>query len=267
LKPLNLIVLLLFLGGVAWSLTRSQSSVREIQRAYYTAMSPFFKAGSEFELYAHSLSQEIEHSQALKEQLDLAEQNLGKLRTEIFHLRQLEEENTQLRSALDFKARTPFKVVASNVIGRNPSTWWQTLSIDRGESSNLSLQLPVLAAEGLVGKIDRTNTSNSSVILLTDEACQVSAKIEGTQEVGILSGQRVQTLDNPVLRLRYLSKEAQIQPGSKVLTTGRGGLFPADILLGTVISFEPGAFHAEAHIEPAVDFAALNTVFVLTGLK
>ena len=68
-----------------------------------------------------------------------------------------------------------------------------------------------------------------------------------------------------MLRLRYLSKEAKIKPGSTVITTGRAGLFPANINLGTVVSSELGAIDAEALVKPAVDFAALDTVFVLLG--
>jgi len=266
-KPLNLIALLLFLAGTAWALTRSDATVREIQSAYYTALRPFLSAGSVLEVKARRYTDEVHHSAELQVQLDQAENQLGILRTEVSHLRKLEQENIQLRSALNFQKQSPFAVIAAKLIRRKPSTWWQTATIDRGEQSGIGVQLPVLAAEGLVGKIDRTDQTTSSIILLTDERCQVSARIGNTQEVGILSGQRVQPTDRPVLRLRYLSKEASIQPGSKVFTTGRGGLFPADILLGTIISSDSGAFDAEARVEPAVDFASLNTVFVLTGNK
>ncbi|MGC4017746.1 MAG: rod shape-determining protein MreC [Luteolibacter sp.] len=76
------------------------------------------------------------------------------------------------------------------------------------------------------------------MVLLTDEKCQVSAKVEGTPEVGILSGQRGQFEGTPLLRLRFLSKDATVKKGQRVFTTGRGGLFPTNILLGTVESVE-----------------------------
>ncbi len=267
MKPLNLFTLLLFLAGTAWVLTRSESVVREIQSGYYSALGPFLSSGSILEVKARRFADEVKHSKELEVELQEVEGRLGVLRTEVAHLRMLEQENIQLRAALNFQQRSPFTVIAAKIIRRKPSTWWQTATIDRGETSDIGVQLPVLAAEGLVGKIDRTDQSTSSIILLSDEKCQVSAKIGDTQEVGILSGQRIQSTDTPVLRLRYLSKEANIQPGSQVYTTGRGGLFPADILLGTIVSIDSGAFDAEARVEPAVDFADLNTVFVLTGHK
>ncbi len=102
----------------------------------------------------------------------------------------MEKENVQLRAALDFKERTPFSVIAAKVIRRKPSNWWETAHIDRGEHHGISPMLAVIAAEGLVGKVDRPDYETSTVILLTDEACQVSAKAVGTHEFGILSGQR-----------------------------------------------------------------------------
>ena len=114
----------------------------------------------------------------------------------------------------------------------------------------------MLSPEGLVGKVDAPSEDTSTVILLTDEKCKVSAKVDGTPELGILSGQRGLTGQDPVLRLSFLSKDAKITPGMLVFTTGRGKLFPPDILLGTVLSFESGPLYGEALVKPAVDFAA-----------
>jgi rod shape-determining protein MreC len=101
------------------------------------------------------------------------------------------------------------------------------------------------------------------VLLLTDEKCQVSAKVEGTPEVGILSGQRGQFMGKPLLRLKFLSKNAELRPGQRVFTTGRGGIFQPNILLGTIESVEKGAMDSEALVRPSVNFADLGTVFVV----
>lgn len=265
MKPLNLIALLLFLAGAIWAFTRSEHGVREIQRLYYASINPFLKDGSKIKDNVREFRSELEHSSSLQAKLESAEEQLVQMRTEISHLRKLEQENIDLRAALEFKKRSPFRVVAANIIRRKPATWWETITIDRGLQHQLKDHLPVIAAEGLVGKVDRPHDDSSTVILLTDEKCQVSAKIQGTQEVGILSGQRAQQGQQSMLLLRYLSKEAKIRPGSSVVTTGRGGLFPANIKLGTIVSIQLGAFDTEALVKPAVDFAALDSVFVLTG--
>lgn len=263
MKPLNLISLLLFLVATAWALTRSETSVREIQQGYYTIISPFVASGSAMETKIRALNDEIEHSETLSDKIKLAEIELVKLSTEIKHLKALEKENIQLRAALDFKERTPFSVIAAKIIRRKPSNWWETAHIDRGKNHGISPMLAVIAAEGLVGKVDRPDNETSTVILLTDEACQVSAQVVGTHEFGILSGQRAQNGDNPMLRLRYLSRDSNVKVGQEVVTTGRGQLFQKGIALGSIIDVTRGPLYTEAQVKPAVNFTDIETVFVL----
>jgi rod shape-determining protein MreC len=265
MKPLNLIALLLFLGGAVWALTRSDRSVREIQNAYYGAMAPFLKSGSKLETRARAFLKETRHSKELEAELEATREQLDRLRLIESRFRALEYENLQLRHALDFKKATRFDVVAARVIRRNPATWWQTVEIDAGSKRGIGTQLAVLSNEGLVGKIDRIDNGGerSSVLLLTDEKCQVSARVEGSPEVGILSGQRGGFDGEPVLRLRFLSPNAAVRTGQRVLTTGRGGIFQANILLGTIDSVEKGALDSEALVRPSVNFADLGAVFVV----
>lgn len=263
MKPLNLIALLLFLGGAVWAITQSDRSVREIQNLYFSAMAPFLKSGSQIETRAREFLDETRHSKELEIELKATRSELGKLRVIESRFRALESENETLRHALDFKKSTQFVVVPAQVIRRHPTTWWQTVDIDAGEERGIGTQLAVLSNEGLVGKIDRPDQGRSSVILLTDEKCQVSARVENSPEVGILSGQRGRFDGNPLLRLRFLSTDAALRPGQRVFTTGRGGIFQANILLGTIESVEKGTLDSEALVRPSVNFADLGTVFVV----
>ena len=193
MKPLNLIALLLFLGGAVWALTRSERAVREIQSVYFSAMSPFLSAGSKTETAARNFLKEVRHSKALETELEAVDGKLGRLRVIESRFRELENENAQLRHALNFKKATTFDVVAARVTRNQPNTWGQTVDIDAGTEQGIGIQLAVLSNEGLVGKIDRADKNRSSVLLLTDEKCQVSAKVEGSPEIGILSGPRAKS--------------------------------------------------------------------------
>ncbi len=265
MKPLNLIALLLFLGGAVWAFTQSERGVREMQGLYYSAMGPFLKSGSKMETEARAFLTETRHSKELEVELSAVQGELGRLRIIGSRVRDLENENDRLRHALDYKKATHFDVVPAQVIRRQPTTWWQTVDIDAGEERGIGTQLAVLSSDGLVGKIDRIykDQNRSSVLLLTDEKCQVSARVEGSPEVGILSGQRGRFDGNPLLRLRFLSTEATLRPGLRVFTTGRGGIFQANILLGEIVSVEKGALDSEALVKPSVNFADLGTVFVV----
>ena len=263
MKPFNLIALLCFLGGATWALTRSERTVREIQSHYYSIMMPFLKVGSAIEIQGHNFLREVKHSKELEAELEVTRTELDRLRQIEQRFSTLENENSRLRQSLEFKQNTPFKIIAARITRRQTSNWYKTVEINRGEECNIGNQNPVVTAEGLVGKIDLTKNELSTVLLLTDEKCQVSAKVEGSPEIGILSGKRAEYGEEALLRLRYLSKKANVKKGQRVFTNGRGGIFPANILLGTIESVEPGALDSEAIVRPAVNFTELVTVFVI----
>jgi len=263
MRPLNLLAFLLFLGGAVWALTRSERTVREIQRTYYAWLTPFLTTGSNLETKARAFLEEADHSKTLEAELETIRTEYDRLRQVEAHSLEIEAENARLRRALDFQKRIDFKATAARVIRRQPTTWWQTVEIDRGSESGVAVHQPVVADGGLVGKVDRVGDKLSAVILLTDEACKVSVQIEGTPEVGILSGQRGQYESEPLLRLRFLSTKSRISPGTRVFTTGLGGLFPSNLLVGTVESVVPGPLDTEALVRPSVNFTDLSTVFLL----
>ena len=266
MKPLNLLALLLFLWGVIWVVTLSEPSVRRIQQAYYASISPFVKGGSKLEERARNFLEEVEHSEDLERRLASIEEEFGKLRSIEGRVRELETENNELRVALEFKQRSSLDVIAARVIKRQPSTWWETAIIDRGEDSGIGPQIPVLAPGGLAGKIDTVAKNTSSMILLTDERCQVSVQIVGTPEFGILHGVRGEYGKEPVLLLRHLSPEAAIRPGMQVVTNGKGGLFPENILVGTVFDYTSGPVEGRAKVKPSVNFENLGVVFVISEM-
>jgi len=263
MKPLNLIALLLFLVGATWALTRSEPVVREIQVAYFKAIGPTLAVGSSLETKARALLKETRHSKELETELSAIDGEIGRLKIIETQFQALERENGELRHALDFKKATNFDVVAAQIIRRHPTTWWQTMEIDAGEDRGIGVQLSVLSNDGLVGMIDRPFRNRSSVLLITDEKCQVSVSVKDSPEVGILSGQRGEFDNNPTLRLRFLSKDAALKPGQQVVTTGRGGIFQPNILVGTIISVEKGPLDSEALVAPAVNLSDLGTVFVV----
>ena len=265
MRPLNFLALLLFLAGSVWVFTLSGKAVRKVQAGYYSAISPFVSKGGEVDAFATSFMEEVAHSEDLRKKLDQTQRERDRFKLIASRIRELEIENNELRNALSFKRKTQFDVIAARVIRRQPLTWGSTVEIDRGEEDHIGVSLPVLASNGgLVGRIIQPGDEVSSVLLITDEASFVSVRIEGTAEVGILSGRRTNYGETPRLRLRFLSKNAVLQKGMKVYTTWRGGRFPADIPVGTVEDFEAGPVSGEAEIIPSVDFNNLKTVFVIT---
>ncbi|MEI6537217.1 MAG: rod shape-determining protein MreC, partial [Verrucomicrobiaceae bacterium] len=97
----------------------------------------------------------------------------------------------------------------------------------------------------------------------SDEECRVSARIQGTQIKGILSGERGDLEVRSDLRLRFIDRTAKIEPGAKIFSTGDGGVFPAELYLGKVKNIEIRDVAAEAVVEPPMDFSLIEDVFIV----
>ena len=267
MRPFNFFALLLFTAGLVWVFTLSEGAVRQVQKTYYSSISPMISKGAKAEKFAHDFIQEVEHSSDLKKQLEQSQRERDRFKLIASRVRELEGENNELRSALSFRKQTEFDVIASRVIRRQPHIWNSTIEINRGAGEGMGVSLCVLASNGgLVGRVSLPGDNVSSVLLITDEESQVPVRVEGTSEVGLIVGQRTAQGESLKLRLTYLSKNAILKKGMNVYTDGRGKLFPANIPIGTIDEFEAGPVYGEAEITPAVDFNNLKTVFVITDV-
>lgn len=266
MRPFTLSVFLLFLGGLAWALSLSGPAVREVQNVYYSSISPWVNQGDQARSFARSFVQEVEHSKDLKIKLDRALAEKDRLSLIASRVRELEDSNNELRRALGFKRATPFNVSGAQVVRRKPLTWAPSIEINRGARDGLGVSQTVVASNGgLIGRVYQPGDHLSSVVLATYEGSMVSARVEGTSEVGIVQGQRSNFGKAPGLSLRFLSRTARVRRGMKVFTDGRGKLFPPNILIGTIEDFETGPVDGTASITPSVNFENLKTVFVITG--
>src|SRR6202022_4291834 len=106
-------------------------------------------------------------------------------------LRDVEHEVNRLRHALNYRERSVFKLVPAEIGTRDSSTWWHTVTINRGTEDGIEGDMAVVADEGVVGKTTTVSANISMVLLVSDENCKVAASVEGTREQGIVSGERV----------------------------------------------------------------------------
>src|SRR5207244_716021 len=90
-------------------------------------------------------------------------------------LRDAEQEVNRLRHALNYRERSVFKLIAAEVVTRDSSTWWRTVTIDRGKRDGIETDMPVATDVGLVGKVTTVTDSISVVLLISDENCKVAA--------------------------------------------------------------------------------------------
>jgi rod shape-determining protein MreC len=175
-------------------------------------------------------------------------------------------ENDQLRSALGWQRLAPWKLKLANVITRDPANWWRTIEIDLGSRDGIQTNLPVLTAEGLVGRVSSVGLTRSQVVLLGDPNCKASALVENpAHDTGIIRPTS-EPLDNSLVELTYLSSSANLTAGQRVITSGLGGIFPKGIPIGWVAesaqSVEFGLY-AETRVKLSANLGALEQVWVL----
>src|SRR5207247_9591876 len=106
----------------------------------------------------------------------------------------------------NYRERSVFKLVPTEVIARDSSSWWRTLTINRGKRDAIETDMRVVTDVGLVGKTTTVSETISVVLLISDESCRVAASVEGSREQGIVSGECVPSGITPVLDLNLLSK-------------------------------------------------------------
>lgn len=263
MRKLNLVFLAMFIGALVWVFLLDDDTTRSIQRKVLTVFSPFIDASSKVEGAAASLADDPIDPRALRDENERLRQEVSRLRIVSQRYEQAREENDRLRRMLNYKESAPLELVPARVIQRTAANWWGSLVIDKGLADGVGTDSPVLTEAGLVGKTAQVSERRAVVILLTDEQCRVAARIEGTPEQGILMGRRGGFETRPDLVLRFLSKDARLQRGMMVYSSGVGGLFPVGIPLGKVKEFHSQEIYGEALIEPAVDFGSLTDVFVV----
>ncbi len=263
----SIVAIVIFAAGLLALLSIGPQSTRKIQSTFFQAIAPFLKTGSGLERQITSVRAGLKSLEELeRENADLKVENRS-LKATNEALRDVEHEVNRLRHALNYRQRSLFRLVPAEIVARDSSTWWRTVTINRGSDDGLSPEMPVLTDEGLVGKTTTVSENVSVVLLISDENCRVAASVEGTREQGIVTGERVAGSLTPLLDLNYLSKQADLKVGQKVYTSGVGGVFPSGLFVGSVRSFQVRALDSQAKLAPAVDLAKLEDVFVVVGRK
>jgi rod shape-determining protein MreC len=244
-----------------------QSTRQQLQAALFQLISPVLRTGESVQRKLGGVRGGLKHLDELERENQELKLENEQLRATNSLLHNLEAEVNRLDRALGFRQQSPFKLLPARVISRESATWWNTCTIDRGSKEGIATDMAVVTEDGLVGKITTVAKDVAIVLLVSDESLRVSVSIEGTQEQGIVSGTRASSNYAPDLRIRFLSKTANLKPGMKVLTAGAGGVFPSGLLLGTVKDFSVRELEGVASVTPAVDLTNLQDVFVIVRQK
>jgi len=176
-------------------------------------------------------------------------------------------ENESLKGILGIKEEHPdFSFESALIVANEQSGYSSTITLNKGSLNDIKKRDIVITKDGLVGYITEVGTTWSRAVTLLDSSCEIGALVTRTQDIGVLDGDyTLAGVRN--CKVSYLANTVQLNSGDSVVTSGIGGVFPGDILIGHVVEIKPEAHGISqfAVVEPAVDFKELKNVFVVTG--
>lgn len=176
-------------------------------------------------------------------------------------------ENERLRSMLDIKdSYKDFKLVAANVTGRDSSTWFLSITIDKGTKHGLAMTDTVITPDGLVGHITDIGSDWAMITTILDSQSTVAVMVERTEDLATVDGD-IDLSANGLCKMTYIPKDSSITVGDIAKTSGFGGVYPKGITVGKILKIHPEnkGVSQYAEIEPAVNFDRIYEVFVITN--
>ena len=175
-------------------------------------------------------------------------------------LLQHSQENDRLRALLDLQPARPFHAVAAEIIGRDPTSWFKSVQIDKGARDGIVAGAGVITPDGVVGRVATVTDTTATVLLITDVNSAVDSEIERSAAGAITIG-----TGEGRCRLDYLQKDEEVRTGDRVSTSGLNSIYPKGLRLGTVtaVSARQRGFFLLVEMLPAVDFSKLGAVVVL----
>ncbi len=200
----------------------------------------------------------------LAEEKRLLKEELVKLQAEVRLLETLEEENLHLQKQLEFYGKRTIDLIPAQVVTRSISGWWQSVGLGKGALSGIRSNRAVISPDGLVGRTADVTARSAEVLLVSDPACNVSARISRTGSFGLVSGRGVTKKGYPTAQMQFIHKDTPVRVGDEVVTSGLGGIFPRNILIGYVeaIRTEDAGLYQIADVLPQAVVTLTDVVFV-----
>ncbi|WP_064092504.1 rod shape-determining protein MreC [Rossellomorea aquimaris] len=215
--------------------------------------------------------QDLQNTYTENEKLKTRLDELVKLETKV---RDLKQDNSELRGILEKKEDLrSYNTIQGTVIARNPDRWQELLTIDKGEVNGIKSDMAVISSAGLIGKVKSVNEFSSTIELISTNNTKnrISTVIQSKQDInGWIEGYDT---DKKEILVKRIPNDMKVEKGSKVITSGLGGVFPKGLVIGEVNEVKPDQYGLTqtAYVKPAADFYHLEHVMVvereLKGVK
>jgi rod shape-determining protein MreC len=265
-----LLVVSLILISISFSEAQS-GPLHTMQRGIASVLSPLEEGAERALKPARDLVSWFDETFDARGENEELRDEVAELRSQLADAQSAVGENEQLREQLEVRqtaALGGFEPVTGRVIGRSPTVWYSTVTIDKGTSAGIRVNDPVVAADGLAGRITQTTPNTAQVTLITDSESSVTARVLPDGATGVVEPNIGDPTD---LQLDFLERGSDIGEGQMVVTAGfstgdLGSIFPPGIPIGeiTQATLEEQQAYQRVHLDAFADLRDMNFVRVLT---
>jgi rod shape-determining protein MreC len=185
---------------------------------------------------------------------------VNRLNTEVVKNREAVHSNERLQKLLNLKDAVQAPTIVASIIGDDVTPWFRTVIIDRGAVDGVREGMPVIAAEGVVGRIVRVAANSSRLLLVTDHASAIAATVQRSRARGVVKGK-----SGGICSLDFSQRGEDVKVGDVIVTSGIGGVFPKGLPLGEVTMVKKGEYGIFQSVElrPYVSMSRLEEVLVM----
>jgi rod shape-determining protein MreC len=187
---------------------------------------------------------------------------IARLQEETARLREQAAASDRLQTLLDLKEQLPYTTLAARVIGRDPTNWYRSIIINKGQQDGVNADMGVMTPTGAVGRVVKVQPQFAVVLLIIDQNNAVTGVIQRTRDEGIVEG-----TERSMAWIKYLPLLSNVVVGDAVVTSGLAGGFPRGLPIGRITRIErrEGELFLSAEIQPDTDFGKLEEVLVITS--
>jgi len=268
------LVLLVILSLVLLSTHFSEGTggpLHSIQRGVATVLGPIEEGAGRALKPVRDMFDWFGETFEARGELEARQEEVADLRERVAEAESAVGENKELRDLLQLGPAGGIdgrQAVTARVIGRSPTVWYSTVTVDRGSSSGIRVDDPAITGDGLVGRVTEVTSGSARVTLITDHRSAVSAKVLPSGPSGVI---KPELGDPDDLLLDFIEEDREVEEGQMVVTAGwqvgkLASLFPYGIEIGRVTeaTLDEQATYQRVHVRPFADIREMEFVQVLT---
>ena len=261
-----IIVLLLIIGYTGESRERITAPEEVLLYLIVPVQDAINSAGESVQSFFSAIA----YHREIKEENERLREEAARLQQKSIELEEVKQENTRLREMLDFQQRQEMELQAARVVSRDPTGWFDSLTINRGHRHGVEAEMAVITPRGVVGMVSSVSANSSKVLLITNPRLRISAVSQESRDpvLGIVEG-RTDDAEQLRIKMDHIPPDAVIGPGNVIVTSHMGSIFPPGVYVGEVRDVDVDMFGLVkyATVEPSVNFNRLEEVFVVTSYE